>query len=230
MASEDYPKTFEEFLQRFPTEEDCVQYIRSVRWPDGFRCPSCEASKCWEMKRHYLRCAECHRETSVTAGTVFEDTRKPLRLWFHVMWFMMAQKTGVSAKNLQESMGFGSYQTVWAWLHKLRSVMVRVGREQLSGSVEVDEAFLGGKTSGKRGRGAENKVLVAVAVEEVNDRLGRVRFRCLENASAANLIPFVTDYVQPGSELITDGWKAYEDDRRREAAMGRFYEFAYQWY
>lgn len=209
MASEDFPKTFEEFLEWFATEDACLQYIRLVRWPDGFCCPHCGSHKYWEMKRVYLRCSECHRETSVTAGTVFEDTRKPLRLWFHVMWFMMAQKTGVSAKNLQESMGFGSYQTIWAWLHKLRSVMVRPGREQLSGSVEVDEAFLGGKTTGKRGRGAEKKVLVAVAVEEVNDRLGRVRFRCLEDASAASLIPFVTDYVQVGSEVITDGWKAY---------------------
>jgi len=209
MAAEDYPATFEEFLERFSTEDDCLQYIRSVRWPDGFSCPNCGAGKCWEMKRHYLRCARCHRETSVTAGTVFEDTRKPLRLWFHVMWFMMAQKTGVSAKNLQQSMGFGSYQTIWAWLHKLRSVMVRPGREQLCGSVEVDEAFLGGTAKGKRGRGAENKVLVAVAVEEVNDRVGRVRFRCIKDASEANLIPFVSDNVKPGSEVITDGWKAY---------------------
>jgi len=209
MASEDYPKTFEEFLKRFATEEDCVQYIRSVRWPDGFSCPHCGAGTYWEMKRHYLRCSECRRETSVTAGTVFEDTRKPLRLWFHVMWLMMAQKTGVSAKNLQQSMGFGSYQTIWAWLHKLRSVMVRPGREQLTGSVEVDEAFLGGKTTGKRGRGADKKVLVAVAVEEVHGRLGRVRFRCLQDASASNLIPFVIDHVQLGSEVITDGWKAY---------------------
>ncbi len=206
---EDYPATFEEFLQRFATEEDCVKYIRSVRWPDGFHCPHCGAGKCWEMKRLYLRCAQCHRETSVTAGTVFEDTRKPLRLWFHVMWFMMAQKTGVSAKNLQQSMGFGSYQTIWAWLHKLRSVMVRPGREQLGGCVEVDEAYLGGTATGKRGRGAEKKILVAVAVEDVKGRLGRVRFRCLKDASAASLIPFVCDHVQPGSEVVTDGWKAY---------------------
>ena len=210
MMAEDYPKTFEEFLGRFATEEDCVKYIRAVRWPGGFSCPHCGATTCWEMKRrYYLRCSDCRRETSVTAGTVFEDTRKPLRLWFHVMWFMMAQKTGVSAKNLQESMGFGSYQTIWAWLHKLRSVMVRPGREQLGGAVEVDEAYLGGKTTGKRGRGADGKVLVAVAVEGVDERLGRVRFRCIKDASAASLIPFVTDHVQHGSEVVTDGWRAY---------------------
>jgi transposase-like protein len=178
------PTTFEEFLKRFATEEDCARYIREVRWPDGFSCPHCSAGTCWETKRHYLRCSECRRETSVTAGTVFEDTRKPLRLWFHVMWFMMAQKTGVSAKNLQESMGFGSYQTIWAWLHKLRSVMVRPDREQLTGSVEVDEAFLGGKSTGKRGRGADKKVLVAVAVEEVKGRLG------VSSQPLANLIAF----------------------------------------
>jgi len=210
VVAEDYPANFEDFLERFATEDACVQYVRSIRWPEGFRCAECGAGECWEMNRRYLRCSKCRHEISVTAGTVFEDTRKPLRLWFHVMWFMMSQKTGVSAKNLQQSMGFGSYQTIWAWLHKLRSVMVRPGRERLSGSVEVDEAYIGGKTAGKRGHGAENKVLVAVAVEERDGRLGRVRFRCIKDASKASLVSFVSDHVESGSLVITDGWKAYE--------------------
>jgi transposase-like protein len=206
---EDYPNNFEEFLDQFKTEDDCIEYIQKIRWPDGFVCPQCQATKAWTTSRGLLHCSECRHDTSVTVGTVFEGTQKPLRVWFHVMWMLMAQKTGVSAKNLKEFIGFGSYQTIWGWLHKLRSVMVCPGRDRLRGSVEVDETYIGGKEKGKRGRGAENKVLVAVAIERVNDKLGRVRFRCIEDASEENLIPFVCDMVEPGSKVITDGWLGY---------------------
>jgi len=207
--AEEYPTTFEQFLEWFGTEEDCAAYIRAVRWPDGFACPKCKGRDTWSTKRLHMRCTACGHDTSVTAGTVFEDTRKPLRLWFHVMWFMVAQKTGVSAKNLKESLGFGSYQTIWGWLHKFRSVMVRPGRERLCGTVEVDETYIGGEAKGKRGRGAEKKTLVVVAVEGKDENLGRVRFRCVPDASADSLIPFIADNVEPGSEVITDGWAAY---------------------
>ena len=212
---QEYPATFEEFLERFATEDDCVDYIRSLRWPEGFVCPKCGERKAWTTKTRHMRCVVCKHDASVTAGTVFADTRKPLRLWFHVMWFMMAQRNGVSAKNLKEALGFGSYQTIWGWLHKLRSVMVRPGRERLSGAVEVDETYIGGEAKGKRGRGADKKVLVAVAVEGVDDKLGRVRFRCLPDPSAASLVPFVCENVEPGSQVITDGWKGYSGLSRR---------------
>jgi len=205
----EYPTTFEEFLNRFQTEDDCAKYIHALRWPDGFACPKCGGRKTWPTQRQEVRCAACNHQTSVTAGTVFEDTRKPLRLWFHVMWLMMAQKTGVSAKNLYDSHGFGSYQTVWGWLQKLRSVMVRPGRELLNGTVEVDETYVGGTKAGTRGRGAEGKVLVAVAVECANGVLGRVRFRCVADASADSLVPFVCETVAAKSVVVTDGWGAY---------------------
>jgi transposase-like protein len=135
----------------------------------------------------------------------------------------MAQKTGVSAKNLKDSMGFGSYQTVWGWLHKLWSVMVRPGRELLSGTIEVDETYIGGKSKGKKGRGSEGKTLVIIAVEGIENieqkedgekykkTLGRVRFRCIDDASADNLIPFVCDNVKAGSKVVTDGWPSYNE-------------------
>ena len=169
MENENYPNNFEEFIEQFQTEKDCIEYISSIRWPDGFICPHCECRKAWITKRHLFHCSHCRRDISITVGTVFENTHKPLRLWFHVMWLMMAQKTGVSAKNLKDSMGFGSYQTIWGWLHKLRSVMVRPGRELLTGTIEVDETYIGGRAHGKKGRGSEGKTLVAVAVEGVDN-------------------------------------------------------------
>ncbi len=221
MEQENYPRNFEEFVDQFKTEKDCIEYISSLRWPDGYKCPHCQSSKAWITSRGLFHCSQCRHDSSITYGTVFEKTQKPLRLWFHVMWLMMAQKTGVSAKNLQDSMGFGSYQTIWGWLHKLRSVIVRPGRELLTGTVEVDETYIGGKAEGKRGRGSEGKTLVVIAVEGIDNIvekenkkgygkiLGRVRFRCINDASGENLIPFVCDTVKPGSNVVTDGWAGY---------------------
>jgi transposase-like protein len=142
---------------------------------------------------------------------VFEDSRKSLRLWFHVMWLMMAHKTGLSAQGLCDVYEFGSYQTAWAWLHKLRSVMIRQGRERLHGRVEVDEAYIGGIRKGARGRGAEGKNLVMVAVEGASgQKLGRVRLRCIETITQQAAESFITDYVDLGSHLVTDGLNAYD--------------------
>jgi len=207
--SQPFPATFESFIEWFPTEETCFTYLAWIRWPDGPVCPKCHAKKLWQTERGLYHCHACAHQTSVTAGTVFEDTRKPLRVWFHVMWMMMAQKTGISARNLCDVYGFGSYQTAWGWLQKLRSVMVCAGREQLHGLVEVDEAFVGGQRQGARGRGAEGKTLVFVGVEVDSQRLGRVRLRCAPSADAAEALAFVRDYVVPGSRVVTDGLNIY---------------------
>ena len=207
-----YPRVFEEFLDWFTCEEDCVKYLEWIRWSDGFVCPKCEGTKAWHTARGLWQCQVCQRQVSVTAGTVFEDSRKPLRLWFHVMWVMMSQKTGLSAKNLCDTYGFGSYQTAWGWLQKLRSVMVRSGRERLTGRVEVDETYVGGQKKGARGRGAEGKTLVLVAVEgKVKKKLGRVRFRCVEAIDRINAESFVQDYIEPGTQVVTDGLSVYDN-------------------
>jgi transposase-like protein len=207
-----YPRMFEEFLDWFAAEDDCAAYLEWIRWPEGFVCPECGAAKAWRTERRLWHCQACGRQCSVTAGTVFEDSRKPLRLWFHVMWLMMAQKTGLSAKNLCDTYGFGSYQTAWGWLHKLRGVMIRSGRERLVGRVEVDEAYVGGQKEGARGRGAEGKTLVLVAVEgAVKQKLGRVRFRCVEAIDRSTVESFVRDYVEPGTTVVTDGLSVYDN-------------------
>ena len=146
----DYPRTLTEFDAWFVSETACAEFLGRVRWPEGFRCPSCCGTDAWPTARGQLRCNRCQRQTSVTAGTIFEGTRKPLRLWFQAMWYVTNQKHGVSALGLQRILGLGSYQTAWAWLHKLRRAMVRPGRDLLGGAVEVDETYVGGRMTCSR--------------------------------------------------------------------------------
>ena len=208
---EDYPKNLAEFEERFATEDDCRQYIILLRWPEGFCCSHCGHTEAWLTKRGLYRCCQCDYQLSITAGTIFQDTRKPLRLWFQVIWHVTSQKHGVSALGLQRVLGFSRYETVWIWLHKLRTAMVRPGRDRLVGIIEVDETYIGGKKTGKRGRGAEGKMLVVVAVEEDGNRLGRIRLHRVTNASSACLIPAIKESVQPGSVVRTDGWNGYRN-------------------
>jgi len=151
----------------FRTETDCRAYIRRLRWPDGFVCGSCGVvGEPWVMARGVLRCSACHVNTSLTAGTVFQDTRKPLRTWFLAMWFITSQKNGVSALGLQRVLGLFSYETAWTWMHKLRRAMVRPGRDLLTGEIEIDETYVGGPEEGMRGREIEKKSIVVVAAEK----------------------------------------------------------------
>ena len=206
---QDYPRTQVEFEHWFSSEEACRQYLSRLRWPNGFRCPRCQHGEAWQTARQLYHCKRCGFETSVTAGTIFQGTRKPLRLWFGAMWYVVGQKNGVSALGLQRILGLQRYETVWIWLHKLRKAMVRPGRDRLSGTVEVDETYIGGRRSGKRGRGAAGKTLVFIAVEDKDEHFGRIRLRRISNASAASLTPTVQDNIKPGSIVRTDDWSGY---------------------
>jgi hypothetical protein len=166
---EDYPCNLVEFDERFASEEACITYLMSLRWPKGFVCPKCGGGQAWRRARLAMVCARCRHETSITAGTLFEKTHKPLRVWFKAMWLATSQKTGASALGLQRVLGFGSYETAWLWLHKLRPAMVRPGRDRLKGCVEVDETYVGGPEEGSRGRQTEEKSIVVVAAEEDGD-------------------------------------------------------------
>jgi transposase-like protein/Zn ribbon nucleic-acid-binding protein len=210
--NEQYPKHFQEFLAQFKSEEDCWKYIFEIRWPNGFVCPKCRSNnKYWLTEHKLIHCTSCGHQASVTGGTIFHGTRKPLLLWFHIMWWVVAQKTGASANNLMDFMGFGSYETAWSWLQKLRRAMVRPERDRLSGEVEVDETFIGGKEigTGKQGRGAETKTLVVVATECIGKQIGRVRFKCIPEASGEYLLQFIDENIEQGSTVITDGWTGY---------------------
>jgi len=126
------------------------------------------------------------------------------------MWYITSQKSGVSALGLQRVLGLSRYETVWVWLHKLRAAMVRPGRDRVSGTVVVDETYIGGPKPGKRGRGAAGKALVLIAVEDKGRHFGRIRLRRVVDASGASLIPAVQESVEPGSTVHTDGWSGYE--------------------
>jgi transposase-like protein len=210
LAAEDYPKTLLEFEERFASEQACRQYLFQLRWPEGFRCPRCGFDRAWVTKRGLYRCGRCDGRISVTAGTIFQDTHQSLQVWFRALWYVTNQKSGVSALGLQRVLGLGSYRTAWTWLHKLRRAMVRPGRDRLSGSVEVDETYVGGEKPGKRGRGAAGKSLVVVAVEDKGEEgIGRIRLRRVADASAKSLVPAVQETVAPGRTIRTDDWSGY---------------------
>ena len=213
MARGDYPRTFAEFERFFDKEAACRDYVFRLRWPEGFVCPRCGSrTGAWTTARGYLHCRACESETSITAGTVFEGTRKSLRMWFAAMWFVTSQKTGASALGLKRVLGLGSYQTAWSWLHKLRRAMVRPGRERLSGCVEIDECYVGGQEEGTHGRQSNKKVIVAIAVEMREPKgFGRIRLKRVPDVSSASLTAFVCQAVEPGSTVHTDGWTGYND-------------------
>lgn len=218
-----------EFEERFGSEAACREYLFSLRWPEGFRCPRCGHDQSWARSNGLFECRQCGFQTSVTAGTVFQDTKKPLRLWFRAMWHVTSQKYGANALGLQRTLGLGSYRTAWAWLQKLRRAMVRPGRDRLSGIIEVDESYVGGQKPGKSGRGAYGKALVLIAAQVEGARVGRVRLGVIADASGASLEPAIQEAVEPAATIRTDGWPGYSrlgergythEVVRREATVG----------
>jgi transposase-like protein len=210
VAGCDYPRTLREFNAWFVDEAACLDYLARLRWSGGFACPSCGGHGFWRMsKGRNLRCAGCRTDASVTAGTIFADTRLPLATWFAAAWYATGTKHGVSALSLQRVLGLGSYETAWSLLHKLRRAMVRPGRDRLAGEVEVDETYVGGVAAGKHGRGAEKKTPVLIAVEKRGRGMGRVRFAPIADTSADSLLPAIEELIEPDSVVCTDGHAGY---------------------
>jgi len=206
-----YPRSLGEFQSWFATDAECLDYLEWLRWPDGFVCPCCGNVGGWRVADGSFKCAGCKAQTAVTAGTLFDRRRTPLTVWFQVCWEFATAKDGISALALKRTLQIGSYQTAWAMLHRLRSVLIRPGRELLSGQVEVDETYIGGEEAGLAGgRAKGKKALVAVAVEVKSPMgFGRCRMRVIPDGSASTLHPFITDNIAPGSTVITDGWNGY---------------------
>lgn len=205
-----YPRSAGEFRSWFGTDVDCLDYLEWLRWPDGFVCPTCGHAGGWRVGDGRYKCAGCGKRTSVTAGTLFDRRRTPLTVWFEACWLFASGKDGMSAQSLQRSLEIGSYVTAWAMLHRLRQVLVRPGRDRLTGTVEVDETYIGGQEPGlSGGRAKGKKVLVGIAVEQRDDGLGRARMQPLADAAAPTLERFLLDNVEPGAHVVTDGWNGY---------------------
>jgi len=205
---EDYPRNVMEMEKQFASAEACKACLFRLRWPDGFVCPRCETQGNWKATRDRLVCCQCQHQTTVTAGTIFHDTHKPLTLWFRAVWHIVSRKNGASAVSLQQALGLGSYSTAWTWLHKLRRAMIRPGRDRLRGTVEVDESYWGSEEHGVIGRQKGRKALIAVAVEITGKKIGRIRMKRIPDASRETLYEFIGEMVEPGSVICTDGWPA----------------------
>lgn len=227
-----YPRSVGELQSWFRTDADCLDYLEWLRWPGGFVCPECGHAEGWRLGDGRFECSRCAARTSVTAGTIFDRTRTPLTVWFAACWLFASGKDGISALSLKRTLEIGSYQTAWAMLHRVRSVLVRPGRDRLAGTVEVDETYIGGQEPGLRGgRARGKKILTGIAVEVHEPKgIGRCRIAPVADASAASLHAFVVDNVEPGATVITDGWQGYRgldrlgythDRRSQRAARAR---------
>jgi len=199
-----------EFLQAFGTEAACCEAVLRARWPGGFSCPRCSgAGHCvlFSLGRPLFQCHACHRQTSLIAGTLFASTKLPLTRWFLAIYLISQAKTGLSALQLKRDIGV-SYPTAWLMHHKIMAAMAaREAQHQLSGAVQVDDAYLGGeRAGGKPGRGSENKVPFVAAVS-LNEK-GFPRFakltpvpgftnQAISNWARANLAE--------GTSVLSDG-------------------------
>jgi transposase-like protein len=215
MLPTDLPGDLPSFLERFGTDEQCRAYLFRARWPGGFCCAGCGHERAWAHKARLIyECVACGKQHSLLAGTVFEQTKTGLARWFLAIFLVTSSKGGISAMELQRQMGFGSYQTAWTWLHKIRKAMVRPERTPLSARVEADETYVGGPRPGRPGRGAAGKTRVAGAVESGRGkargrRLGRLRLAAVPDVSARSLEGFLATAVAKPATVATDGWSGY---------------------
>lgn len=212
----DFPRSILDFQRQFPDEAACAAWLAAGRWPEGFRCPVCGHDHAWELetKAWTWECAECRRQTSVTAGTVMHGSKLPLTAWFWAAYLMATHSNGISARQLGRQLGLGSYKSAWLLCAKLRRAMVNPARALLSGLVEVDETQISCRTkddpvAGGQGRDPDGKMQVIAAVEVVGNAPGRLRLGMIDDASSASLHPFIQANVAAGSTLKTDGWSAY---------------------
>jgi transposase-like protein len=215
MLPQDLPGDLPSFLERFGTDEKCRDYLFRARWPGGFRCAGCGHDRAWAHKARLIdECAACGKQHSLLKGTIFEQTKTGLARWFLAIYLVTASKGGISAMELKRQMGFGSYQTAWTWLHKIRKAMVAPGRQPLAARVEADETYVGGARPGRGGRGAAGKTRVAGAVESGRGqargrRLGRLRLAVVPDVAARSLEGFLAIAVAPPATVATDGWSGY---------------------
>ncbi len=206
------PLNLVEFQRKFSTEASCVEHLFRLRWPGGYHCPRCgHGSYCFHSTRRLYQCSKCKYQVSVTAGTIFHKTRTPLMHWFWMIFMMARQRSGLSMLSCQRMLGIKTYKTVWTMGHKIRKAMEdRDSQYQLAGLVEMDEAFIGPKKPGPRGRGAKGKATVVIAVESHDKHAGFAVMRHVPSADSDQILSVAEDKILSGSNVRTDGWRAYQ--------------------
>lgn len=202
-----------EFLKNFGTEEQCFESLYRLRWPNGFVCPNCAHQKsCQLTVRKLTQCNRCRHQTSITAGTIFEATKLPLTTWFLGIYFITQDKKGVSAMKLHRQLGI-SYNAAWRMKQKLMQVMMeRDGEKQLSGFVEIDDAYIGGeRTGGKRGRGAEGKTpfVAAVGTTEQGEPV-YIKLSVVKGFTKKAIKSWAEQHLSPETVVISDGLNCFE--------------------
>lgn len=207
------------FLRKYPDEAACIKALAELRWPDGFHCHKCGATKAHHLKSRprIFECSGCGHQHSVTAGTVFHKTRTDLTKWFLAAYMMASDKRGVSAMHVSREMGL-RYDTAWLMCHKLRNALFERQGFELENFIEADETFYGGyREKGMKGRSANpKKAMVVLAVEKVlatkGSRqwiAGNARIEVIGNADATTLTSFMKRHVKPQTRILTDGWRGY---------------------
>lgn len=212
--------TIAQFEAMFPDEEACQRYLVARRWPQGVVCPRCGNVKLYDAssyKPFHWQCRECAPlgyRFSCIAGTVFENTNKPLKDWFKVAHTMLTSKKGVSALQIMRTMGFGSYKTAWYMCHRIRAALIERDMDKLGGIVEVDETWIGGKDHNKhvskRGKGGKHAPNTKTPIIGAVSRRGNVVTRVLQFISKEDAEKFVRETVSDKVSLLaTDESRIY---------------------
>jgi transposase-like protein len=211
MARPDCPKTFPQFVLRFPTDEHCRLYLVESRWPDGdVTCPECGLAGWYTASREIYSCAKGH-QWSATSGTIMHRTKVPLTMWFWGAYLVTTDKRGMSAKGFARQLGISRYETAYMLLQKLRAAMVNPERGKIGGAgktIEMDEAFITGGRKAEGHKGVLQPLLAAVEVQ--GDKAGRLRMAISPNKNTKEILAFLRHAVEIETTVITDGNPAYE--------------------
>jgi transposase-like protein len=216
---DDMNMNLSEMIQDFADEAKCRAYLEALRWPRGVTCPHCKATKVYRLvKRDQFLCASCEYQFSVTVDTIFHDTHLPLVTWFLATFLLCEAKKGMSACQIQRSLGIKTYKTAWYLCHRIRAAMVEANKPKLTGTVEVDETYVGGRGHGKRGRGAAHKEVVI----GIRQRQGELRFFHAEDVRSGTLEKYIRENISDDVDiLMTDDLAQYRGVARRMGMQGK---------